>query len=697
MKKVIGRISCFLLLSVGLFACKRTIEVPADATADEGGGMTAFLTLGGGGITEADLNGYLSRAITCTEYLSSTGYYNDGAYNNKADDTRLIKSTGAKFIGRAIYSWGFEDHFQDPTWLANAKVLMDALHAFNADIIFQAAIFEIVTTKVNAIPVPAWVFSAFGLTPTTRNFVYTDMLNTSGAYVNHWGSGASVPDISRLEARMFFYYMAKLYMDAGIEALHFGQVELMAMTDAGNNYAGWSDLLSRVRSYAASNARRGAVLCDGHMWGGGVKVGSQLLFDFVSFPLRIRENAGTPQTADLAIFYKDAIYTKTNGGTTPSGWTVAKSPYLVEFDNYGISGSPGVATGTDHWVWGYDEISWYYLQPEPYRNSWLQYAYSWLATNDPNGHLQTPVRRWATHAGGIRNIYNANTNSVACPTGMNQEGTINQLWNNYVLNGLAQVNAFAPSSSIIGNLTITGSDVTDHAVSFIKTKISEIRGTLTIENCPLLTTTENFIESVVCKGSIVFRNNAELFNPNAFMGYTRINGDLVIENCPKMYYWTGGQGFSNITRVEGNLRIDPATRFGDAGMGLGSLSFVGGDFVLNGDRANSLGSIWNLDSWYVLGNALTHIGGNLVYNNHYRVNGLSGFQGLTYIGGDVQILDNGVPDGQIPVNSVPGQVGFCLFKEHLNNGVFKKASPVIQLRQSPGDPLINISTVLPCY
>jgi hypothetical protein len=38
------------------------------------------------------------------------------------------------------------------------------------------------------------------------------MLNQNGQYVDHWGSGASVPDISRLETRMFFYFMAKKYM-----------------------------------------------------------------------------------------------------------------------------------------------------------------------------------------------------------------------------------------------------------------------------------------------------------------------------------------------------------------------------------------------------------------------------------------------------------------------------------------------------
>src|SRR3546814_8709336 len=91
------------------------------------------------------------------------------------------------------------------------------MHAVNPDIIFHAAIFEIVSTKVNVVPVPSWVFTAFDIPAEDRNFSYEQMLNPDGVLVNHWGVGASVPDISQLETRMFFYYMACRYMEAGIE------------------------------------------------------------------------------------------------------------------------------------------------------------------------------------------------------------------------------------------------------------------------------------------------------------------------------------------------------------------------------------------------------------------------------------------------------------------------------------------------
>ncbi len=122
----------------------------------------------------------------------------------------MIKNIGAKFIGRSIFSWGAENVFNSSSpFLHNAKQKIQEMHQYDPDMIFQAAIFEIVTTKVNSIPIPSWVFEEYELPIEERNFSYVNMLNQDGQYVDHWGSGASVPDISRLETRMFFYFMAR--------------------------------------------------------------------------------------------------------------------------------------------------------------------------------------------------------------------------------------------------------------------------------------------------------------------------------------------------------------------------------------------------------------------------------------------------------------------------------------------------------
>lgn len=383
----------------------------------------------GGIISQAVLNSYLSRSISETEFLASPDFYNDATPNNPEDDERMLLNIGAKFIGRSIYSWGHEEYFANSQWLSYVKSKIDRMHQSDSDMIFQAAIFEIVTTKVNMLPIPDWVFIAFNQPVQTRNFNLTNMQYSDGRFVGQWGAGSIVPDISKLETRMFFYFMAVQYMNAGIEAIHFGQVLLMGQVDATQNYAGWSDILSKVRTAAKTKARRGTVLCDGHC--PNIADNGNLLLDFCSYPLRVRAIIGDPQKGEIKKFYLDAIYGTTLGGKTPSGWSCTNSPYIVEFDNFGISDHPGVASLSESWVWGYDEISWYYLQPTDYKNLFLAQIEDYISKVDPVGFIEMPGSRVVT----IQNSYNplryrCNTKSVTCPDGQSQELTIKQIWSN---------------------------------------------------------------------------------------------------------------------------------------------------------------------------------------------------------------------------------------------------------------------------
>src|SRR3546814_3273106 len=45
-----------------------------------------------------------------------------------------------------------------------------------------------------------------------------------------------------------------------------------------------------------------------HLPNGGISVDGHLLFDFVSFPLRLKEIPGDPRKSELKIYYLDAIY-----------------------------------------------------------------------------------------------------------------------------------------------------------------------------------------------------------------------------------------------------------------------------------------------------------------------------------------------------------------------------------------------------
>src|SRR5690606_15200947 len=134
---------------------------------------------------------------------------------------------------------------------------------------------------------------------------------------------------------------ARRYMEIGIEAIHFGQAQLMAMDHREVGVAAWKELLDKVRLAALTVARRGTVVCDSHLPNGGMVLNGPLLFDYVSFPLRLKEVIDEPQKVELEVGYYDGIYQKTVGGVTPSGWSCDRSLFLVEFDNFGISKHPG--------------------------------------------------------------------------------------------------------------------------------------------------------------------------------------------------------------------------------------------------------------------------------------------------------------------------------------------------------------------
>jgi len=368
-----------------------------------------------GKISREVLENYLSRAITMSAVLHGIG--------NTDDNIRMLKNIGAKFAGRAIYRWGGEAALED--LLATAKPIAVKMHEADPNMMLQAAVFEIVTEQVGQIPVPTELLEEYGLEAQTRNFRYESMLYPNGHRVNHWSRGASVPDMSRLETRMWFTYACKRYIDIGIEAIHFGQVEIMDDRDPEHIY--WRDMLRRVRRYAHKHARRHIVLCDAHVPSGGIVHDGKLMFDFHSFPLRIDEVPDQPQRGVLKMGYLDSIFGRSKGGITPSGWKCERLPFLVELDNFERSGREGRNIG-GHWIWGYDEICWFAHQSQAYRNHWLRYAWDWMRRHDPNGYLQMPGSRvLAAPVGEIR-WYWANTESKAVPTGFGQEETIKRIW-----------------------------------------------------------------------------------------------------------------------------------------------------------------------------------------------------------------------------------------------------------------------------
>jgi len=379
-----------------------------------------------GTISRRTLESYLDRAVTMGYFLvpgEPEGY----KFPYREDDIRLIGNIGAKFIGRAIYRWGEESRLSDPSFFTYASKIVEQVHAFDPEVIFQGCLFERVSRDVNNLKIPAWVFTGFGLPVEERTFSCEAMVKRQHENSNRPAGRGGVPLINNLETQLWFYYLAVPYINLGCEAFHLGQVGLIGADDKDLN--AYSELLAIVRTYAKTHARRHLVLLDGHVPTGGLIKDGVSLLDFNSFPLRIKAVPEKPYEAVLELHRLDALFKRSKGCISPSGWRCDSLPYLVEFDNYGRSRTPNVADNSTIFVWGWDEIPWFALQPEEYRNQWLGYACNWIKQTDPNGHLQMPVTRMISCPNETLRTYFANTKSAACPVGYSQEETIKKIWN----------------------------------------------------------------------------------------------------------------------------------------------------------------------------------------------------------------------------------------------------------------------------
>src|SRR5258708_4749537 len=203
-------------------------------------------------MSEEVLRSYLSRSMTTMYLLTSHGDFED--------NLRMLTNCGVKFAGRAVYQWGREEGGAPaiPKKLEQAKAKSAKIHGADPELILQACIFEIVSRDVNDLPVPAWAFGELGRPVEARNFRYEEMTYQSGRGSNQWGQGSSVPDVSRSETKLWFYFLARSYTDIGCEAIHYGQAELINGNDPTLDH--WAEVLTQARRYAATHARRHFIL-----------------------------------------------------------------------------------------------------------------------------------------------------------------------------------------------------------------------------------------------------------------------------------------------------------------------------------------------------------------------------------------------------------------------------------------------------
>lgn len=367
-----------------------------------------------GGISREVLLNYLSRALTTSELC--LGFRCPGFAWDQ--NLRLIAELQPKFLGRAAYIWGWEDEYLNH--LRDLPDKVTAIHAIDPDIVVQGCVFEIVTADVERVPVEARVQEALGLLPEARNFD----LEAMGSVPLAWHTAAVVPDITRLETQLWFLQVAMLYIDGGIEAIHFGQLDAVARYD--HDLAATTTFLDVVRAYAHTHARRNWVLLDAHTH--GLVRDGRLLLDFHSWPLRLREVGGAAERdVILQPGFLDAIYGRSRGGVTPSGWYAQSLPYLVEFDN-GYAGAVRGACDLPECVWGDDEITWFASLSPARRDAALRRLHADVTALDLHARLQLPAMRPIMQTDAAACPFYFVHDPRDLPEGSGQEAVVRDLW-----------------------------------------------------------------------------------------------------------------------------------------------------------------------------------------------------------------------------------------------------------------------------
>lgn len=361
---------------------------------------------------------------------------------------KMIVDTGAKVVWDAV--WMIESAPLYDIEYATETIKLDIayLHAHDPEIIYCASIGEyfksrqeFVVTPLPTGPARAELIDMFYTSesrPATADPLYFDcrfmIVDRDRASSKGWDVYSCL-DLSKTEARMYYYYLSTKYIDAGCEGIHFGDFFNGCKNDNGNRYL-W-DLTQKIREYAKKKARRGVVLLDTHAlvavddkvgirnfyaWhyyppkglrtGSGQDWETQLIFDYISQGFFYEKNSDRPCTDDGRVgdYRKNNILPQklkkergmlnhSRAGKHPQGWMCTHSPVLLRFD--GGSKIPCDAgcdftwgAGKEYWDYnyGWDGATAFARQTVREKNLILKYNFYKVKCLDPYCHTSMPAR-----------------------------------------------------------------------------------------------------------------------------------------------------------------------------------------------------------------------------------------------------------------------------------------------------------------
>ncbi len=180
-----------------------------------------------------------------------------------------------------------------------------------------------------------------------------------------------------------------------------------------------------------------------------------------------------------------------------------------------------------------------------------------------------------------------------------------------------------PKEEVV-DLTLSGADITDELLSQMHKRVGAVIGCMTIDGISA-SSTKGFFDVVDCRKDIVIKNCPELKDASGFNAYTEIKGGLTIEDCPLL-----GAGWNAVESVAGNLRMQNTdVRFGEGGS-FAVLSSVGGNLEVIGNE--------NMVSF--AGSVFSSAGGDINITDNPDLVSLEGLDRMTSIGGNVVIFNN---------------------------------------------------------
>lgn len=328
--------------------------------------------------------------------------------NKYCDLIKTFLQLKASLIVRAANLYGKEDQFFPGSDYYNSvrQVVIDINAAYDCfglrrPVIQGGGAVETCDPKVKYITIPPTVIEAFRYDPGFESGYYLNPNGTAKASLKFNHSRiiyepyigfpyANTPDIRKIEARMWFYYFSKLFIDLGYKSLHLGQLDRWGHIDADyNNYYYTQNILTKIRNYAISKGTF-VLLTEENFKGLRAPGSNMFLFDYDSRALRPREISNPQVCADYgcsnsaqnyiagspcdwginrAVIDPCVIYhgDNTYGGISPvNNCYTPYLPYNTYFDfDDGVDSlhlnqaTNGCISDQEGSTWGYDDSRWF--------------------------------------------------------------------------------------------------------------------------------------------------------------------------------------------------------------------------------------------------------------------------------------------------------------------------------------------------